>query len=90
MAEPLFIVAGNLRLAASTAMDLGLPHSPNSPYWRYLDDSYALRGRGSVRVCFGYGWFDHPRAEQIEMALKMIDRKRPGAVEHVEIPEDRP
>lgn len=88
--EPVFIVAGDIGLAASAAMDLGLPHSPNTPMWRYLGDPRILRGRRSVRICYGY--FrpeDDLRAlEEIEHIVRTMERRLPGSVEVVEIPKD--
>lgn len=88
--EPVFIAAGNLSMAASTAMDLGLPFSANSPFWRFLDDANLLRGRRTVRICFGYRWVEHRAAYEIEKIVRTMETRLPGSVEIVEVPDVRP
>lgn len=81
--ERLFIRAETVRLAGAAASDLGLPWSPNSPYWRFLGDDYVVRGRARLRVLSGPFAHRHPRATQIGISLHVIECARPGAVEWV-------
>lgn len=83
--DPLFILAADYARARATAMDLDLPPSRTGAFWRWVDDAHAFRGRRMVRVCRGYGWYDHPRSREFDFILREFETRLPGSVEYVSV-----